>query len=222
MGVIIYGGGGFGLEVEAYLRDAAAVAGPEGAPGIVGVIDQGTPRLADFLTPADQLRHFGSLEDCALGCDDAVVVAIGDPAVRLSIAGRLDAIGARLATVIHPTAYVAESATVEPGAIVGPFAFVGPKACVRRHAVLNTYASVGHDAVLGEGSVLSPYSALNGSAEVGRGCFLGTGASISPRGVLGDRSKISAGSVLTGRTEPGSLVHGNPGQARVMFAVADP
>ncbi|MEA3066272.1 MAG: hypothetical protein QOJ27_2733 [Sphingomonadales bacterium] len=207
--IVIVGGGGFGLEVITYLLDLTA---NDPDLRIRGVIDDGTPRLADFPVP---LAHLGGIDGYAAQDEDALLIAVGDAAARWSVARRLGK--ARFYTLVHPAAYVAPSATLEPGAIVCPLAFVGPLARVGAHAALNVQSSLGHDARLGTGSVLSPGAKVNGGATVGEGCFLGTLATVSPGASIGAFSKVAAGSVFSGTAEAGSMIAGSPARSRVMF-----
>ena len=217
MRLIMVGGGGFALEVEAYAYDAARARGEE--LHLAGIYSHDPPRLDQLQSPSAQIAHFTSLADYRPHPDDQFIIGLGHSVKRHRIAAELAAIGARLATIVHPTAYVAPTASIGPGSIVAPFAFVGPQTVVEANCVLNIYASMGHNARLGAASVLSPYATLNGGADIGRACFLGTGASVSPGLSLGDFSKISAGSVMTRHVEAGSLVHGNPGEASVRYQV---
>jgi sugar O-acyltransferase (sialic acid O-acetyltransferase NeuD family) len=207
--IVIVGGGGFGLEVITYLVDLMAA---DSSIRLKGVIDDGSPRLADFPVP---LPHLGSIDGYAAQAQDSLLIAVGDAAARWTVAKRLA--GARFYTLVHPTAYVALSATVEPGAIICPLAFVGPLARVGAHAALNVQSSLGHDARLGVGSVLSPGTKVNGGASVGEGCFLGTLATVSPGAVIGAFSKVAAASVFSGEAEAGSMIAGSPARSRVMF-----
>lgn len=207
--IVIVGGGGFGLEVVTYLVDLMA---KDPDLRLKGVVDDGTPRLGDFPV---ELPHLGGLDDYRAQEQDALLIAVGNAAARWAVARRLG--GARYYTLVHPTAYVAASATLEPGAIVCPLAFVGPLARVGAHAALNVQSSLGHDARLGAGSVLSPGTKVNGGASVGEGCFLGTLATVSPGATIGAFSKVAAGSVFSGEAEPGSLIAGSPARSRVMF-----
>lgn len=207
--IVIVGGGGFGLEVITYLLDLMA---GDRDMRIRGVVDDGSPRLADFPLP---LPHLGGIDDYRAEEQDRLLIAVGDSAARWKVARRLG--GARFHTLVHPTAYVAPSATLEPGAIVCPLAFVGPLAHVGAHAALNVQSSLGHDARLGAGSVLSPGAKVNGGASVGDGCFLGTLATVSPGATIGAFSKMAAGSVFSGEAEAGSMIAGSPARSRVMF-----
>ena len=206
--LVVFGAGGFGREVHAYALDA-------GLP-VVGFVDDvvgvraGTERQPPVL---------GGLADVEDVTRYEWVVALGDAGSREQVSRRLRDRGATLATVVHPTAYVARSAEVGPGCVLAPFAMVGAHATVGADVALNTYASVGHDAVVGDHCVFSPYSTVNGNVTLEPVVFLGSGAIVTPGRRVGRWSKVSVGAVVTRDVEPGSLVAGNPAKGRVMFAV---
>lgn len=215
----IVGAGGFGREVLAYARDVARATG--------------TFRIAGFLDDdpnALQGHHalqgrdagaavIGDIASLTPGEGDRFVLAVGEPRVRRALALALAARGVRddaFVSIVHPTAYVAGE--LAPGCVIAPFAFVGPGATLGRHAVLNTYASAGHDARLGDCAVLSPYAVVNGNVVLEEGVFLGTHATVVPGKRVGAWSKLGAGAVALGDLEPGTLAMGNPAKGRVMFA----
>lgn len=208
--IVIVGGGGFALEVITYLLDGSA----SEQIRIRGVVDDRTPRLTDFPVP---LEHLGGLAEFQPAADDLLIIAVGDAVARWSIAERFRQRNARFHTLVHPTAYVAPSATVGTGAIICPLAFVGPLAKVGAHAVLNVQSSLGHDADLGMASVLSPGTKVNGGARMAEACFLGTLATVSPGARIGAYSKVAAGTVFAGEAEEGSMIAGSPARSRVMF-----
>jgi sugar O-acyltransferase (sialic acid O-acetyltransferase NeuD family) len=208
--LIVVTAGGFGREVEAYARDAGF-------------------EVAGFLH--DTHRYPGSLD--GLGIDDRILgpvegyeprgdellaIGLGDIAPRLETAEALLARGARLATVVHPSAWVADSAVLAPGTVIAPFAFVGPHARVGELSVLNTYASVGHDSVVGRCCVLAPYAVINGRVTLGDEVFLATHATVTPRRSVGDGSTVSAGSVVLRDVPARSLAVGNPARSRELYA----
>lgn len=215
--IVIWGGGSLGLEIATYLHDAAARSGTD---MLYGILDEFEPRRLDFLRIAPSVRFFRHLHEVMEVPAVEIVIGVGEPLARFRLTSQAKNAGIRLATVAHPSAHIAPTATLEDGVVLAPFTFVGPLAVVGESALLNTYASVGHDARIGKSSTLSPYACVNGNVDLGRACFLGTGASISPRSTVGDGSKISAGSVFSGNAEPGSMIHGNPASSRVMMRVS--
>ena len=204
MGVVLIGGGGFAKEVAQYALDVGK--------SIKGILSKEAPS-AELAAHA----HLGDEASYAIAADDEFVIAIGDARIRQRAYAGLEARGVRWASIVHPTAYIAPSAQLGPGAIICPFAFVGVHARLGAHVVLNTYASVGHDAIVGDCTVFSPYSCINGWANLGEAVFLGSQAVVTPKVVLGGISKVAAGSVVTQDAPRGSLLMGNPAKGRVMF-----
>jgi len=207
--IAVVGGGGLGSEII----DAIRVLESMGHHRFVGVLDNRPDAV-------DSSKYLGPIEVASIAADHQLIMAIGDPEIRLRLVERLGPT-VNYASVIHPTAVISPSATIGAGVFVGPFAFVGPNAIVADHAVLNIYSSVGHDAQLGRGAVLSPYATLNGHSTVGEGGFLGTSAAVGISVVVGAWSKVSSGVVCSRSCEEGSLIAGPAPKARVMFRRPD-
>jgi sugar O-acyltransferase (sialic acid O-acetyltransferase NeuD family) len=200
--LLILGAGGFGREVWQYASDC-------GQFEVVGFLDD---------DPTDE-RTVGSAHDADKHPGCSFVIAVGDPRTRMELGQRVLKVGGHLASIVHPTAYVAPDALVGEGSILAPFSMVGVRGKVGANCALNLYASVGHDAVLNDHGVLSPYSTLNGHAVVGEGGFLGTHAAVAPGVVIGGWSKISSGTVGSHNVEAGSLIAGAPARSRQMFDI---
>ncbi len=214
---VIIGGGNFAIEVATYLSDIWRT-NPGEAGSVTDVVAVGQIRLDDFAailgSAPSTCEAFAEVPRLA---EKLCVIAVGEPRLRYRFMQEIEVHGGRLGSVIHPTAYVASTATVGEGTILCPMAFVGPFARVGRNCAINVHAVVGHDVVLGDCVVMSPGSDVNGYGGVGEGGFLGSGAIVSPKASLGAFGKLSAGSVLNRVTEEGFLMHGNPAAGRQMF-----
>ena len=100
------------------------------------------------------------------------------------------------ATLIHPRAVVAESASVGEGTVVMAGAVVNPGAIIGRHAVLNTNCSVDHDCQIGDFASVSPGAALGGNVKLGYCSFVGIGAAVNQGISMGDHTVVGAGAVV--------------------------
>lgn len=209
--IVIVGAGGFGREVLQYVLDAMRL-----QPGYVvkGFLDDAPPDLETF---GLDLPVLGGTDRYDFGPDDRAIIAVGEPSVRLAMAERLEACGARFVTLVHPLAYVSEAATLGAGCIVAPFASVGAHARLGDHAVLTFYASVGHDARIGRACGFSPHAVANGGAVLGDGVFLGAYAVVNPTRTVGARSKVAAGAVVYHPVPEDVLAVGNPAKARPLW-----
>ena len=213
--LVIIGAGGFGREIFEYVQDSNA---DSNKFNFLGFLDDDAVSLSNHVLDGAVL---GPLEMSSSFQGTLFVIALGDPSQRHQVAQHLNGQGHQLATVIHPTAYVSRSATVDPGVIAAPFTLFGAYSWTRANVAVNVYASVGHDASVGSHSVLSPYAAITGNCRVGEHCFLGTKAVLTPGTEIGRYTKVATGSIVTSSTPPGYLLNGNPARGREMFAFPD-
>jgi sugar O-acyltransferase (sialic acid O-acetyltransferase NeuD family) len=137
---------------------------------------------------------------------------------RVDIHERLLAAGLTPVSLIHPTAFTAGSAVLEPGCQVLANASVGVEARLGRQTIVNTNASVDHECTLGQGVHVGPGATLAGCVEVGDYAMVGAGAVLLPRVRIGRSAIIGAGAVVLGDVPDGVTMVGNP--ARVLRARA--
>lgn len=147
-----------------------------------------------------------------LGC--RVMLGIGRNPARLALGARLAEMGARFATVIHPSAVISPSASLGPGAVVLPGAVVHTEARIGAHVIVNTGAVVEHDCILEDGASLCPGARMGGRVRIGRGAFVATGATLAPRVTVGEGAIVGAGAVVVSDVPAGTICYGVP--ARVV------
>src|SRR3984957_2179012 len=123
--IIIICKGGFGVEMQDYLSDTFG---------------------ADSSYRFERMQDLFPDDELIVKPDEVFVVANGDPAVKAKLVRKIEQAGGGKLSVIHPTCYVARSATIGAGAILCPFAFVGPHAVLAPHVTLNVRAGCGHNA----------------------------------------------------------------------------
>ena len=208
--IVIVGAGALGREIllmaEDVCRDNSALA-------IKGFLDRDAKALAGFSTPVGIIGD----DDYQIDPDDRLVLAMADPKLRLKLAARFAAKGAKFLTLVHPAAMVTRTATLGEGVTVAPFCHVADCAQVGAYVFLNVYASVGHDARVGAGCFFGPYATVNGFSEVGDGVLLGTHAVVTPSTKVGAGAKVGAGSVVYKPVPPNHLAIGNPAKAHAIY-----
>lgn len=144
---------------------------------------------------------------------DGVIVAIGNCAVRADKHRMLKAAGARVASVIHPRAWVSPHATFGDGCVVMAGAVVNIGASIGDAGIVNTGATVDHDCVIGEAVHISPGAHLAGDVSVGNATWIGVGAAVRQGIVIGSNVMIGAGAVVVKPVPDGQTVIGNPAMA---------
>ncbi|MGC4118613.1 MAG: acetyltransferase [Myxococcales bacterium] len=209
MDVIVVGASGFGRELLQYVHDVHLTTP---SVRIKGFLDD-DPTALDSIGRVMGVEIVGDTHSYRIQEHDRFVVSLGDPGLRRMLVERLARRGARFASVVHPTAYLAPTARIGSGCVIGPFANVGSYAQLEDHVLLNLHSSAGHDTRIGSFCVLSPCALVNGGSSLGDGVLMGTHAVVTPNVRVGARSKISAGAVLYRDIAEDSLATGNPARA---------
>ena len=201
----IVGAGSFGRELVSWIRfdapgwtefefagfledDSEALRNyPEYVPGVAARTDEYQP-------------HEG----------DGLVMGIADPKIKLEVASRLEARGAKFLTFQHPSVILARHVKLGRGVVLCPNSVVSCHAQLGDFVAVNIGCTVGHDAQLGAGCTLSAHVDITGFAKLGEGVFLGSHASILPRAKVGAFARIGAGTVVLRRVDAGATVMGVP------------
>ncbi len=196
--------------------------GEDAAQSMVRIAAGGTPLafagyLNDELAPDTPLlggRVLGRFEDWTTLQEDVWFVAPLHKAGQMQArVARIEGLGVpkeRWATVLDPSAAVAQNATIGGGAVLGPFAVVGPGATLGMHTVVRAQAQVSHDVTLGDfvfvggGSVVSGYCALH------TGAYVGPGAVLRDRVTVGRFGVVGVGAVVLADVPDFAVVAGNP------------
>jgi sugar O-acyltransferase (sialic acid O-acetyltransferase NeuD family) len=196
----VYGAGGHGKVV-------AEAARASGSFELRGFLDQDPARWgADWAG----LRVHGDLSSAEP--EAAIALGVGDNRARADV---MRGLGQRaLATVVHPTAVVAEGARLGAGTYVGPQAVVHADAQVGRGCIVNSAAVVEHDCRLGDYVHVSPRAALGGGVTVGEGAHLGLGAVLLPGLSVGAWTTLGAGAVMVQSLPERVVAMGVPARQR--------
>jgi sugar O-acyltransferase (sialic acid O-acetyltransferase NeuD family) len=203
-----------------------------GAGGHAGVLLHTLALLSRrvlFATETDEGRHGHEVGGVEIrGGDDLVfdhppeavelVNGIGStrvPQSRRTVFERFRSAGYRFASVVHPTAVIAPTASLGQGVQVMAGAVVQHNARIGDNALLNTRASVDHDCVIGEHVHVAPGVTVCGSVLIGAATHVGAGATILQGLHIGDRVLIGAGSVVVSPVPSDSQVLGVPARPRL-------
>ncbi len=120
--LLIVGAGGLGRETYQWVSDQEKV---EKRWDVIGFLDDDPHALDNYTLSA---KIIGTVKDYEPKDGDEVVCAIGDTEVIADICPVLLDKGAVFATVIHPTALLADTCQIGKGVIVGPYAIISTDA----------------------------------------------------------------------------------------------
>jgi sugar O-acyltransferase (sialic acid O-acetyltransferase NeuD family) len=155
-----------------------------------------------------ELKVIGKSEDALTFKNEYdIFVGVGNNATREQIQNKLEAVGATIPILIHPTAVIGEKVELNPGTVV--MAGVVINCCTRigKGCIINTSASIDHDNVIGDFAHISPGVHLAGKVKVGQATWLGIGTVVSNNVSIISGCKLGAGAVVISDIyEPGTYV----------------
>lgn len=192
--LVIIGAGGHGSVI-------ADIARLNGYESIVFLDDACTER-------ADGYPVLGKVEEAPRFMADAdFILAIGNNATRKRLQTWLADQGARLATLIHPHAVIAENVTVGKGTAIMAGAVVNPGTSVGEGVILNTCCSVDHDCRVGDFVHIAVGAHLCGTVTVGDDSFICAGTTVINNISVCEGATLGAGAlVIRDITEKGTYV----------------
>jgi sugar O-acyltransferase (sialic acid O-acetyltransferase NeuD family) len=208
--LIILGAGGSSREiagiVEELKRDGHSWK-------IRGFLDDDSAKVGRLV---DGCPVLGPLEAAASYPDTRFVLGIvsyRNPGLRRAIVGRLALPLESFARLVHPTASVANSASLGHGSVVLQGVVITAGSVLGDHVLVSQGAMLGHDVTVGPYVTIAPGAIISGGVRIGESAYVGTGAIVAPGVTIGAGALVGMGAVVTADADPGSTVFGNPARA---------
>lgn len=118
--------------------------------------------------------------------------------------------GMHFVTVVHPSARVSASSSLDEGSIVSAGVIVGAHTSIGRHVILNRGALVGHHTEIGDYVSVMPGANIAGRCHIGEATYVGIGAIVIDNITIGAHSVVGAGAVVTKNVPDNVQVLGLP------------
>jgi sugar O-acyltransferase (sialic acid O-acetyltransferase NeuD family) len=156
------------------------------------------------------------LGPCAAAADHpeasvaACVASPQDPLRRLRLVARLGLPVERYATLTHPRATVADSASVGPGSIVHADCVLTADIDVGCHVAMMPAVVLTHDDAVEEGVSFGAGARVGGAVTIEAGAYVGAGALLRERLTVGAGAVVGMGAVVTKPVPPGEVWLGAP------------
>ncbi|HEY6531318.1 MAG TPA: NeuD/PglB/VioB family sugar acetyltransferase [Acidimicrobiales bacterium] len=219
--LVLAGAGGFARETA----ELVAALGPDGGFDLLGFLDDDP-----LMVGADVggLPVLGPLDWVHDHPDVAVVLCAGNPGnpgVRRTIAHRLGLDDDRYATLVHPAASVASSASLGPGTVVHATTVLTADIELGAHVAVMPAVVLTHDDVVSDFVTIGAGVRVAGGVLVGEAAYLGSGCLIRERVTVGRDSLVGMGAVVTRDIPPGEVWVGSPARRLRTFetsGVSDP
>jgi len=192
--IVILGGRGDGMVVLQVARDWIAAGADE---AVLGFLND------DFAEGAqlDGLPVLGALSDWRRLHEGASFISALHKVKQMEArAGKIKSLGipdSRFATVIHPTACVADDVQLGVGTFLAAHSVVQPGARIGRHVSIRAGANIGHDAVIEDFAYVGPNATLSGRAILQTGAHLGPNAAVLDQRRVGRYAVVGLCSAVT-------------------------
>ncbi len=128
--------------------------------------------------------------------NSAIALGIGDNLSRSRITDKIILAGHSLPLLIHPSAIISPSASIEAGTVVMPLCVINANAVIAKGSIINSGAIIEHDCILGEYAHISPNVSLAGGVTIGDFTHIGIGSAILQKITVGQNTIVGAGSVV--------------------------
>ena len=193
--IVIIGTSGFAREVLWQLKEADACVDRY---NVLGFVDD-TPPPKNSETLIDGYSVLGTTAWLAAVAQPlCVVIAIGKPAVRKMIYGRLkDNPNITFPTIISNDVHFSESVKFGQGCFIGLKSILTVHITLGDFVIVNGTCSIGHGATIGDFATVFSHSFVSGEVCISDCAEIGAGTSIIPGKVIGENAIIGAGSVVT-------------------------
>jgi len=201
--IVVYGASGHAKVVLDILEQ-------QGRYQIAGLVDDNPERRGGELFGYAILGSGEALEGLRNSGVEGTIIAVGDNETRGRLARRVEALGLRLITAVHPGAQISRGVEIGVGSAVMAGAVINADAVIGDNSIINTGATVDHDSWLGSCVHLSPGVHVAGGVHIDHHAHLGIGAVVLPGLSIGHHATVAAGSVVNRDLPPGVTVAGVP------------
>jgi len=129
---------------------------------------------------------------------------------RLNLFNTLNIPAERLATFIHPSAYVAEDVELSPGTVIMPNASISPGVSTGFGCLVMVGASLGHNTQSSSHCHFAAQSVVGAYCKIETGVHVGLNSTIRENVNIGKHSTLGMGSVLLENIPENEVWAGNP------------
>lgn len=124
------------------------------------------------------------------------IVAVGNSDIRKKLIENLIIKGAKLATLIHPSAIIGSNVEIGKGTVVMANTVINPCAKIGQGVILNTCSSIDHDSEISHYTHVSIGARIAGTVKVGEEVLIGAGAVVINNIDIISNVIIGAGAVV--------------------------
>lgn len=190
------------------------IIGASGHAKVVAEVAKSAGYTVEYFVSEDKTEHFGlpviSMKEFLQSPFKLAAIGIGSNTSRKNVYEELKQNGIECPTLIHASAIISPSATIEDATVVMPHSVINADANIGTACIINTAAVIEHDCTIGDFTHISPNAALAGGVTVGEMSHIGIGANVIQLIKIGANCIIGAGAAVISDIPDGATAVGVP------------
>lgn len=207
--VVIFGGLGNGSVIANAIKHANLMGYNE--LECVGFLNDRTPVGENI----DDFPVLGTFKDAQKFVYDGyyfinTILRIDGQEERIGMFKQMGLTDDRLATFVHPTAYLAPNVVLGPGTVIMPHVCVSSGTKFGRGCLVMVAATVGHDNTIGDFCHIAAQACVGSYLKIDEGVHIGLNSTIREELTIGKYATIGMGAVLTKNVGEREIWAGNP------------
>ena len=151
--------------------------------------------------------------------DYEVIVAMGEPYMRMKMHEKYLELGYTFATYVHGSAVIGLHTVIGKGTIIMPFVYIAQDTIIRDNTLVHAGVRIENNCEIGMNSMISSGAFVGAKTRIGNQSFIGPNSSIKDNIRIGYETVIGMGSTVLHDVESRTVVVGNP--ARVLRSNSD-
>ena len=205
--LILIGAGGFARETIELVR---AINREAPTWELVGLLDDNPELGGQELLGVPVLGLCSAVAEYPEAAFAACVASPQDPLRRLRLIARLGLPLERYATLVHPRATIAGSATLGPGSIVQANCVLTADIHIGWHVAMMPAVVLTHDDTVEDGVTFAAGVRVASGVTIEAGAYIGAGALLREHVSVGAGALVGMGSVVTKPIPAGETWYGSP------------
>lgn len=129
---------------------------------------------------------------------------------RINMVESLGIPNEKLATFVHPSAYVAPNVKLSPGVVIMPNVSISSNTVIGKSSLVMVGATIGHDNEIGEYCHIAAQACVGSYLKFGKGVHIGLNATVREHLIIEDNATVGMGTALVKDVGENEIWVGNP------------
>ncbi|NEW78102.1 MAG: acetyltransferase [Gelidibacter sp.] len=193
--LVIIGTGAVAAELTSYIEDHNLKVDFDNKINLVGYIEYDYNIKEYWAKYKFRKPILCDIDSYRPSINEEVLIGISDIVFRNKLINNLLNKKIPIASFIHNSVIISESAQIGIGNIIYPFCIIGPNTIIGDFNMITSYSFISHDCTIGNGNFFST-AGIAGRISIGDNNFFGVRSTVIPHVSIGSNNLIQAGMIV--------------------------